>query len=177
MSRAAAISLLCLFALGASARPAIALSTDSQQPINIEADQAELDESRRVTVYQGSVVIIQGSMRIHADRVDFFYDEERGLEKAVALGKPARYEQLPDDSEDPVRARARRMEYYASKNLLYLIEDAKVTQSGDTVTGDRITYDMERNTAKAERVKEDDERIRVIIQPKKASNEALGQQP
>ena len=89
MSRAAVISLLCLFALGAPAPPAAALSTDSQQPIHIEADQAELDETRRVTVYKGSVVIVQGTMRIKADRVDFFYSEERALDKAVAMGKPA----------------------------------------------------------------------------------------
>ncbi len=177
MIRAVAIGLLCLSALGALPRTAPALSTDSQQPLHIEADRAELDETRRVTVYEGSVVIVQGSMRINANRVDFYYDEDRALEKAVALGKPARYEQLPDDSDEPVRAKARRMEYYARKNILYFIEDARVTQSGDTVTGDRITYDMERNKAKAERVNKDDQRIRVIIQPRKESNEASGQKP
>ena len=178
MRRAATIGLLGLFAVAALPRPVPALSTDSQQPIHIEADRAELDEERRVTIYKGSVVVVQGSMRINADRVDFFYNEERGLDKAVALGKPARYEQLPDDSQDVVRARARRMEYYASKNLLYLIEDARVTQRGDTVTGDRITYDMENNKARAERIEEDDERIRVVIHPKKeSSDEASGQKP
>ncbi len=177
MIRATAIGLLCLSALGAVPRTVPALSTDSQQPIHIEADSAELDEERRLTVYEGSVVISQGSMRIKANRVDFYYDEDRSLDKAVALGKPARYEQMLDDSDEPVRANAHRMEYYATKNILYLFEDAKVTQSGDTVTGDRITYDMERNTAMAERLKEDDERIRVIIQPKTESNEAPGQTP
>ncbi len=175
--RRAASSLLLLFALGAAPHPSLALSTDSEQPIHIEADQADLDENRRVTIYQGSVVIVQGSMRIDADRVDFFYNEERGLDKAVALGNPARYEQMPDDSEDLVRARALRMEYYASKNLLYLLKDAKVTQSGDTVPGDRIIYNMDTNKARAERVEDDDERIRVIIRPKKESNEAAGQKP
>ncbi len=177
MMRATAIGLLCVSALAAVPRTGPALSTDSQQPMHIEADRAELDETRRVTIYEGSVVIVQGSMRINANRVDFYYDEDRGLDKAVALGQPARYEQLPDDSDEPVRAKALRMEYYATRNILYLIDDAKVTQSGDTVTGDRITYDMQRNKARAERVKEDDERIRVIIQPKKESNEASGQEP
>ncbi len=177
MIRAAAVRLLCLFVVGTFPGSALSLSTDSEQPIHIEADRAELDETRRVTVYQGSVVIVQGTMRIHADRVDLFYDEDRGLDKAVALGEPARYEQMPDDSGDLVQARAQRMEYYVSKNVLYLFEDAKVTQKGDTVTGDRITYDMARNKARAERVEKDDERIRVIIQPKKESNEAPGQKP
>lgn len=176
MYRVAAAILLCLCMLGAATRPVMPLSTDSEQPIHIEADRAELDEERRVTVYKGSVVVVQGSMRINADRVDFFYDEERSLDKAVFLGKPARYEQLPDNSEDLVRARALRMEYYAAKNLLYLIEDAKVTQRGDTVTGDRITYDMENNKARAERVEEDDERVRVIIHPKKESDDETPEQ-
>ena len=177
MIRVAAVSALCLLVLGSFPESALSLSTDSEQPIHIEADRAELDETRRITIYQGSVVIVQGSMRIHADRVDFYYNEKRGLDKAVALGKPARYEQMPDDSGDLVRAKAQRMEYYASENLLYLFEDAKVTQRGDTVTGDRITYDMASNKARAERIKKEDERIRVVIQPKKESNEAAGSKP
>ncbi len=149
--------------------PALALSSDSQQPIHIEADRAELDEKRQVTVYKGSVVLTQGSMRIEADRMDFYYSEERELDKAIAVGRPARYRQLSDDSEQPVLARARRMEYYATKNLLYLLEDAKVTQGRETVTGDRITYDTLRRRARAETTDKDDERVRIVIEPRKES--------
>ena len=46
-----------------------ALSTDREQPINIEADQAEADDNLGVAIYKGDVVIVQGSMRILGDTV------------------------------------------------------------------------------------------------------------
>ncbi len=167
MSRVIFSSMLCFWVLAGWVGAVLALSTDSEQPIHIEADQAELDEKRQVTVYKGSVVVIQGSMRIEADRVDVFYSEDRELDKAIAVGKPARYRQLSDDSKAPVRAKARRMEYYALKNLLYLLDNAKVTQGRETVTGDRITYDTLRHRARAEATDGDDERVRIVIEPKK----------
>ena len=36
---------------------AVALSSDKDQPIEIEADHAELDDIQRVAVYQGDVVV------------------------------------------------------------------------------------------------------------------------
>ena len=46
---------------------AMALSSDKDQPIEIEADHAKLDDIQRVAVYQGDVVITQGSIRLNGD--------------------------------------------------------------------------------------------------------------
>jgi len=153
--------------LGMLAGPVMALSTDSEQAINIEADQAELDDRRQVAVYTGSVVITQGTLRIDADKVEMYYDGEKGLTRAIALGKPARYRQLPDDSKEYTRARARKMEFLPLKNLVHLIEDAHWTQGKDSVTGDRITYDTERDQARAQTTGDGKGRVRVTIQPKR----------
>ena len=45
----------------------MALSSDKDQPIEIEADHAKLDDIQRVAVYQGDVVITQGSIRLNGD--------------------------------------------------------------------------------------------------------------
>jgi len=163
---------LCGLLLGMLAGPLMALSTDSEQAINIEADQAELDDRRQVAVYTGSVVITQGTLRIDADKVEMYYDDEKGLTRAIALGEPARYRQLPDDSEEYTQAWARKMEFLPLKSLVHLIEEAKWTQGKDSVTGDRITYDTLRDKAKAQTTRESKGRVRVTIQPKKKSPES-----
>ena len=58
------VSALLLAALVAGAPAARALSTDRDQPIEIEADFAELDDSRGVTMYKGNVIVTQGSLKL-----------------------------------------------------------------------------------------------------------------
>ena len=53
-------SLSLLLAAGQSH----ALSTDSNQPIRVQADSAELDDGKGVATYRGNVVITQGSLRV-----------------------------------------------------------------------------------------------------------------
>lgn len=40
-----------------------ALPSDSSQPINIQADSAELDDKRGIAIYRGDVVITQGTLK------------------------------------------------------------------------------------------------------------------
>ena len=42
----------------------VALSTDYDQPIEIESDFAELDDVEGTTVYIGNVIVVQGSIRM-----------------------------------------------------------------------------------------------------------------
>ena len=169
--------LLTLICLGCLACPVWALSSDSEQPINIEADRATLDDARNRVTYQGSVVVTQGTMRIVADQVDLYYTGQRELEKAVAVGNPARYRQLPDGSQEYVKARSRTMEYLTSKNLLYLIDGAQVTRGSDSISGQRITYDVVKNRAIAEAGEAAKERVTVTIHPKKPGPVKPGRLP
>ncbi len=158
---------------------AFALSTDSEQPINIEADRAEADDAKRVTVYRGDVVIIQGTLKITGDVVTIYYNETNELTKLVSEGTPARFRQLPDGQPDLPKnyqtAQAKRMEYYEGKNLIVLLGDAVYGQGGDRVAADRIVYDSKRSRMKAESraAKTGDSaekpgRVRIKIEPKKA---------
>ena len=73
---------------------------DKDQPINIEADWAEADDARRITVYKGRVVVEQGTLRITGDVVTMYYDTSRELSKLVATGRPARFRQREDAGSD-----------------------------------------------------------------------------
>lgn len=165
MSRRAARAVL-LVALGATVSGPLALTSDRRQPVLVEADQAELDDARGITTYQGQVVVTQGSLRITGDRVMLYYDQNRDVTRAEALGKPATYEQTPEGEKAPVRARALRMEYLVGEGLIELYDEAEVLQAGDSLRGRRITYDTVNNRVKATGSGSAEDRVRVILTPR-----------
>ena len=69
-----------------------ALSSDREQPINIESDTAELNEKTGVSTYRGRVVLTQGTLIIHSDTL-VIYTNEEDIERVVAQGNPATYRQ------------------------------------------------------------------------------------
>lgn len=151
---------------------ALALPSDREKPISIEADHAQLDDREGVTQYKGDAILTQGTLRITGDIITFFYDENKQLTKAVAEGKRATYEQVHQPGEKPVRAKALKMEYYADRQKIYLIGDGYVWQGGDEFTGNYIEYDIARNvvSANSKPVTVDGEtqkkgRVHIIIQP------------
>jgi lipopolysaccharide export system protein LptA len=70
--------LVCLLALFLS-QEALALSTDRDEPINIEADRAEADNAKRITTYYGDVIITQGTLKITGDTVTIEYDDQESF--------------------------------------------------------------------------------------------------
>lgn len=158
---------------------AMALSTDKDQPIEVEADYAELDDKEGVTIYEGNVIVTQGSMRIDGDRMVVTYNEQQELDTLLVTGKPAHYRQMPDGGTVPDEAEALTMEYHALKNMIILINEALVKQEGFRFTGNRIEYDTESSkvfarSSKTEQEQTGDakaekrnERVKLIIEPKK----------
>jgi len=153
-----------------------ALSTDKDQPIEIEADSADLDDAKGVTIYRGNVVLIQGSVRMTGDTMTVYFTDDE-LDTMIMEGKPATYRQLPDDSEIYDEAEALRMEYYELKNLVILIDKASFKQEGLSFSGNRIEYDTLHSRIKARgSVKQQagssssgssGERVKIILKPRK----------
>lgn len=137
------------FAIGAASGgwsdTARALATDRNQPLEIEADYAELDDGVRTAVYTGNVIATQGSMRLTGDVLTVRYTEEKEIKEVLLDGKPAKFRQRPDKGEGYDEGEALRMEYHALDNLLYFIDQAKVNQQQKIFTGHRMVYDTERN--------------------------------
>jgi len=131
------------------ALPAHALTTDKDKPIEVEADTAELDDVKNVSIYRGNVIVTQGSIRMTGDVMTVYQTDTDDLDHLIMEGKPATYKQLPDDSKIYDEARALRMEYHEIKNKIILIDQAVVTQEGLRFSGDRIDYDTELSKVKA----------------------------
>ncbi|MEX0951590.1 MAG: lipopolysaccharide transport periplasmic protein LptA [Gammaproteobacteria bacterium] len=182
ISRTFIVSAMLAFAAAFISPSLWALSSDSDQPMEIEADSAELDDQKRVTIYRGDVVVNQGSLHMTGDVMTVYYDENQELDHAVMEGDLAYYRQMPDDSDVYDEAWARRMEHHGNKGRIILINDAKVVQDGLQFTGKRIDYDTINSRVLAHSTLDKDsagdtpdtgrQRVRVIISPKKGAGNA-----
>ena len=159
--------------------PSSALSTDQNQPIEVEADYAELDDENGLTIYRGDVIVTQGSMKVTGDELTVTYTEAGDMDTMIVIGKPAHFEQLPDNSKVKDEAEALRIEYYSLKNLMYLIKKAVMKQEGANMSGDKIEYNtltnkiISKGRAKSssdKAGKEDNGRVKIILKQKKKPN-------
>ena len=152
------VALLCLF-------PAIgwALSSDQNQPVRIEADHLEIDDSKRISEYSGNVRMVQGSLNINADRIEFHLDENQNLLWLRIEGRPARFDQLNDNNE-PVNASALVMDYYESEGRLEMRGEARVKTGEDLIESKRIRLNTANDTVEAGDP-DGNSRVRMVIQP------------
>lgn len=143
-----------------------ALPSDRQQPIKIESDRAIQDDKKGTTIYEGSVVIRQGTIKINADKVTVFSNSDK-VDKIVCVGKPAHYQQRPNLENGMVFASGNTIEYYLASDKIALLKNASLEQNGTTITGDKINYDLRAEVVKATAGNNKRERIQMVIPPSK----------
>ena len=141
-----------------------------------------LDDKKNISIYSGNVTVDQGSMRITGNKMTVYYHENSDLERIVVEGKPAKFRQLPDNSNIYDEAESLVIEFHQFENLIILIDKAFVNQAGTRLTGDRIEYDTVASRIKADRTRtteqagqgtgpeKQDNRVKLIIPKKKTDN-------
>lgn len=154
------------------------LATDRAQPIEVEADYVEVDDRLGVAVYRGDVIVTQGTIRFTGKTLTMTYTENRELKESLLEGTPATYRQRMDGG-GVVAGEATRMRYEAKKELIHLIEKAKVVRAGQIYTGHHMTYDVTKDLLTARKaepgdrglsateVPPEDDRVRIVIPPEK----------
>jgi lipopolysaccharide export system protein LptA len=140
-----------------TAHKAIALPDDKEQPINVSADKARKNSNQGLTIYQGNVIITQGSIRVTGDEVAV-YDDNGAVSKMIAKGAAAEFRQRPEPESSETIANGSTIEYDIMKEILLLLDNAKLEQGGDITTSNMITYDMKSTVVNA-----GDENGRVIM--------------
>jgi lipopolysaccharide export system protein LptA len=141
--------LLALLLSAAVAGMAHAEKADRGKPLMIEADQpSSLDLINQVVVFNGNVVLAQGTLAIRADRVEV-RERPDGHRSAVALGSPARpatFRQKREGLDETIDGHAQRIEYDSRGDVVRFVGDAQVRrlrgdQQADEISGNVITYD------------------------------------
>jgi len=143
------------------------LPDDRNQPINIQADSAKLDDGKGVAVYMGKVKLTQGSLVIEGDEVRIYRNAEGDVDRAVAIGKPAHFNQVPEQGKPAVDGKARQIEYFVSEERATLEQNAVVTQGGNAFTGEKIDYDIRKQLLNAAGNSNGGTRVNMTLQPSK----------
>jgi len=153
----------------------MASSDDTQQPVHIEADRAEIDEALGVMTYTGHVVVRQGGVEMRADTV-VVYSKEGELQRITAQGQPVHYSQKRV-GEKIVKGVSQRMEYSAGSKQVLLLGKAEFWQGRNRFSGNRIQYDPEAERVIANAGSDigtggERQRVSVTLQPRPKKTDA-----
>jgi lipopolysaccharide export system protein LptA len=131
--------LLALF-LGL-AGPTRAERADRTKPINLESDSMRVDDAQKISVFEGKVVMTQGTLTIHADRITVRQDKE-GHQYGSASGNLATFRQKRDGADEYIEGEAERIEYNGKIDKVEFFNRARLKREpADEVHGNYISYD------------------------------------
>jgi lipopolysaccharide export system protein LptA len=155
---------LALCAAGAAAEQA-----DSTKPTQIEANKMQADDVRRLTIFEGNVVVTRGTLKIDADRIVVHQDAE-GNQHTTATGKPVRFRQRLDPKPPAteggwMEGEAQRIEMDDKSGKIELYDAARVNRAGDEVAGNYILVDQRADFFSVTPGKGEG-RVRATLQPK-----------
>ena len=171
MLKISSAALLDLLAI-----PAYAEKADSEKPINLEADRISMDDIKKVQIFEGNVVLTQGTMQIRTSKLVVTQDAD-GFQKGVATGGAdglARFRQKLEGKDEYMEGEGERIEHDARSEVTQFFVRAWVKNGQDEVKGHYISYnsltenylvtngagDTKTATGAAQA------RVRAIIQPK-----------
>ena len=169
---AVAVLSATLFLL--SALPASAEKADKDKPTNIEANKMSSDDAKRMSIFEGSVLLTKGTVVVRADRIVVQQDAE-GFQRTTAYGQPVRFRQKGDRKGDKegvwTEGEALRVEIDDRNARIELFERARVTRDQDEVRGSYVFLDQRSEFFSVSGAKEAPEsspegRVRAVIQPK-----------
>lgn len=148
--------------------PSMAEKADRDKPVHLEADNVTLDDIKKVSVFEGNVLLIQGTLMLRADRVEAKQNGD-GLQTVSAKGTPVSFRQKRDGVDEYIEGFATQIEFDNVQSMLRLIGDARLRKGGDEIRGSQITYDAKTEFYKVigqQGAPGASGRVRVIIRPK-----------
>lgn len=161
-------ALLLLASMTAQAEKA-----DRDQPIDLEADTLTTNEAKKTSTYTGNVILTQGTLVIHADKLVVREDKD-GFQHSTSTGNPTTFKQKMEGKPEYMEGSAQRIEYDGRMDKVQLYTKAWVKRGQDVVHGDYIMYDANAEFAEvigggsqAATPETPKGRVRAVIQPKK----------
>ncbi len=147
---------------------------DKEKPMNIEANRMSSDDTKRMSIFEGSVVLTKGTVVVRADRIVVHQDAD-GFQIATATGKPVRFRQKgdPKDGKEGVWTDGEALEIRIDdrNERVELFQRARVTRDQDVVNGDYIFLDQRTDffsvsAAKGAAPTSPEGRVKAVLQPK-----------
>ena len=143
------IRILSLFALLTLALPAVAqtnidlggIAADPDAPVEVTADNLNVDQDTGTAVFSGNVVIGQGDLRLSAPEVRVTYAAETGDITRLQATGGATFATATEAAE------AQSAEYDLASGLLTLNGDVLLTQGQSALSADNMVLDLNAGTA------------------------------
>jgi lipopolysaccharide export system protein LptA len=157
----------------------LAEKADRDKPIDIEADTLTSNDAKKITTYTGNVILTQGTLQIHADKLIVREDAE-GFQHSTSTGNPTTFRQKMEGKEEYIQGSGQRIEYDGRMDKVQLYVKAWVKRGLDVVNGEYIMYDANAEYAEviggaqAATASNPKGRVRAVIQPKSARKAPSG---
>ena len=135
--RVLALAMLALLAGFGMAR---AEKADREKPIHLEADRVSVDEAKQVAVFEGNVVLTQGTMTIRGERMQVRQDDD-GFRHGTTWGNLAYFRQKREGYDEYIEGWAERIEYDGRADKVQMFNRASMKRGQDEVQGNYISYD------------------------------------
>jgi lipopolysaccharide export system protein LptA len=158
--------------------PAAAEKADRLKPTNIEAKRGTIDEANKVRTMEGDVILVQGTMRITAEKM-VVKEDATGNISAQAFGPSAgqiTFRQKREGFSDFVDGVADRAEFDDKASTLKLFGRARLTSAGDVAEGEYIYFNTATEVYAIRNSAADDKpgavqpdasgRVKITIQPR-----------
>ena len=150
---------------------AVAEKADREKPIDLEADTVLVDDAKKISTYIGDVILTQGTLIIHADKLIVREDKE-GFQHSTSFGNPTTFKQKREGKDEYIEGSSQRIEYDGRMDKVQLYTKAWVKRAEDIVHGDYIMYDANAEYAEVQGGASQSGnsahgRVRATIQPKK----------
>lgn len=156
MTRAGLLPFLLTLALAApaAAQTGFGRAQDVGKQVEVTSDSLQVDQSTGLATFIGNVLIVQGDMRLAADRVVVTYaaDNAKKISKLHAEGNVTM-------ASGKDAAEARTADYDVASGNVVLRGDALLTQGGNVLSGQTVTVNLASGTANASG------RVRSVLQP------------
>jgi len=133
------VPLLALLTCG----NALAERADRDKPVHLEAARVTVDDVKRTHIFEGNVVLSQGTLVIRTAKLVVTQDAE-GFQKGVATsgeGGLARFRQKREGKDEYIDGEAERIEYDSRGEKAEFFNRAFVKSGADEVRGHYISYD------------------------------------
>ncbi len=151
-------TLLMLISISLAAN-SIAQQGDGE--VEISSDTVEHNSENGTLVYTGSVVVRHSDITINANKLTIEEKDDGGHIVRVS-GSPVRFEQAAVNGKN-ISGEAMQGKYDIDLETLVLQQNAKVTQNGNTVSGDTISVNLKTGIATAGNKKSTSSRVRTVI--------------
>ena len=149
--------LLPATALAQTQVPFAGLGAERDAPVELAAESLEVDQAGGRALFSGEVLVVQGGLRLAADRVEVIYatDEATGRNRIARLEASGNVTLVtPEDAAEAATAL-----YDLDAGRITLTGDVVLTQGGNALAGERLVIDLDRRTGRMEG------RVRSVILP------------